>query len=767
MTSTYVPSELAALDHWLVWRLEEREGKATKVPYSARTGKLAKVNDPSSWSTLTEAQRRASQEPAFYAGIGFVITSEDGFVGIDLDKCRNPVTGEIALWAQAIVDELDSYAEVSPSGNGVHVWVKGVVPPGRRQSEIGGLYDQGRYLTWLGQPINGEIKPIAERTAELARIHARVFAPKPANGVTPTPIRPGLVDDGELIRRASAAKNGDKFRRLWDGDTSGHGGDDSGADLALCDALAFWTGKDPSAMDRLFRQSGLMRDKWDEKRPIGTYGSMTVAKAIEGTSETYRESRIGASQNGHATLPPKETAIEEAEGFPLTDLGNAERLVARHGDKLRYCGAWKAWLIWRETHWERDETNQVERYTKETVRSIYAEVSIVDDPQERKAISKHAVKSESEARIKAMISLASSEKTIPIEPSMLDADPWLFNVANGTIDLHTGELRAHRQSDLMTKLAPIVYNPEARLPLWEQFLCGATDSSAELMAFLQRAVGYSLTGSTREEKLFFVHGPSRTGKSTFLDAVKMVLGSYAAVADFETFLAQHNAGGPRQDIARLAGARFVMSIEVAEGRKLAEGLVKTITGGDEITARFLFGKEFEFRPSFKLWLAANSAPKARTDDDAIWNRIIRIPFDQVVPQEKRDPRVKLALRDAQIAGPALLAWAVKGCLAWQRDGLRIPQEVIASSEGYRLEVDRLASFMDDCCILDPEGWTWSSVLIEEYENWAKTTREKRPLRGKAFGDRLRARGCIAGRRPKGELGPTRGWQGIRMQEKDE
>ena len=242
----------------------------------------------------------------------------------------------------------------------------------------------------------------------------------------------------------------------------------------------------------------------------------------------------------------------------------------------------------------------------------------------------------------------------------------------------------------------------------------------------------------------------------------MILGDYGTSANFSTFLAQRDEDRPRQDIARLAGARFVLSLEVSEGRHLDEGVVKKVTGGDKTVARFLFGREFQFKPAFKLWLAANSSPKARTDDDAIWNRIVRIPFTHVVPTEKRDHRVKMTLGNAQRAGPALLAWAVKGCLAWQRNGLMIPAEVKASSEDYRLEVDGLAGFIEDCCVLETDGWVWSSVLIDEYDRWARANNEKKVLRGKSFGARLKARGCSSERREKGNLGAVRGWKGIRV-----
>ncbi len=289
-----------------------------------------------------------------------------------------------------------------------------------------------------------------------------------------------------------------------------------------------------------------------------------------------------------------------------------------------------------------------------------------------------------------------------------------------------GELREHRREDLITKLAPVEYDPEARLDLWDRFLAEATGGDQELMRFLQRAAGYSLTGETDEEKLFFVHGPAAAGKSTFLEALKAAMGDYAQTADFETFLARQQVGGPRNDVARLAGARLVISIEVDEGKRLAEGLVKTLTGGDTVTARFMYRESFEFKPQMKLWLAANHAPKVSDDDEAMWRRILRVPFERVIPKEKRDPKVKATLRDPEIAGPAILAWAVQGCLTWQREGLGVPPIVEQATSAYRLDNDPLREFFASCCVFGPTKTVTVSDLNNEYESWCNDNRERDP-----------------------------------------
>ncbi len=462
--------------------------------------------------------------------------------------------------------------------------------------------------------------------------------------------------------------------------------------------------------------------------------------------------------------PPAPIATPKpTEDFPLTDLGNAERLVAQHGADLRYCHPRQKWYVWTGTHWREDDTAAVERMAKATVRAIYAEAADETDDNRRAAIVKHARQSEASNRIAAMISLAESELGIPVLPSELDADPWLLNCKNGTLDLISGDLKPHSQTDLITRIAPVEHDPDARSDVWETFLETATDGNKELQAFLQRATGYALTGDTREEVLLFVHGPTGTGKSTFVEAVKSILGPYATTADFESFLARRENSGPRNDIAKLANTRLVTSVEVDEGKRLAQGLVKALTGRDTITARFLHQEFFDFLPTFKLWLCANHAPKVDNRDDAIWRRILLVPFVHSIPKDQRDPNVKATLRDPSASGAAILAWAARGCLEWQKHGLGVPPIVQTATENYRRSMDRLAGFIAECCVVDPQAQVKSSVIREAYEEWCKENGDNDLLRGTAWANQLRAYGCEQDR----GTGGIRVWRGIRLLLEDE
>jgi putative DNA primase/helicase len=452
---------------------------------------------------------------------------------------------------------------------------------------------------------------------------------------------------------------------------------------------------------------------------------------------------------------------KSAQRISLTDLGNARRLVRLFGKDIHYCHAWNQWMVWNGKRWQPDTTGEIQRIAKTTALSIYEGVAKGKDKDEREKLSAWATKSESERAITAMIRLAQSEPGIPIKPAELDANHYQLNCLNGTIDLRTGTLHRHRRRDLITKLAPVRFEARASNVTWQRVLNDATKSNSELEELMQRAFGYSITGDTSEEVLFLVHGPAATSKSTIIEAVKATLGDYALTADFETFIKRRDVGAPRNDIARLAGSRLVVSIEVDEGKQLAEGLVKMVTGGDTITARKLYQESFEFKPTFKLLLVTNHAPKVDPDDDAMWRRIRVIPMIHQVPEESRDPKVKAHLTNPTLAGPAILQWLLKGCLDWQRDGLKIPAVVQQATDEYRASQDSFADFVSECCILESDAWVSSEALRKAYERWSGEHEGRlngHSLTDPAFAKKLRRFGALA----KKGAGGVRGWRGIRL-----
>ena len=424
--------------------------------------------------------------------------------------------------------------------------------------------------------------------------------------------------------------------------------------------------------------------------------------------------------------------------FRLTDLGNAERLVDRHGADLRFVHLWNKWLAWDGKRWKIDACGEVERMAVETVRSIYAEAERAHDDNERKAIAKWAMASESRSRIEAMIALARSLQDIPARPDALDSAPWLLNVQNGTIDLRTGGLRPHRREALITKIAGCGYEPEADAPRFERFLREVLVED-DVVAFVRRFAGYSLTGSTRERAFAILWGRGKNGKGTLVELLRDVLGDYATNTDVETVLARKYSG-VGNDVAALRGARFVSAAEVEQGRALAESKVKNLTGQDTVTARFLFAEPFDFRPEFKLWLSTNNKPIIRGTDDAIWDRIRLIPFTRRFAGAEADTALPEKLR-AEL--PGVLAWLVAGCLEWQRSGLGEPERVITATSAYRAEMDTLAGFIEDECVVRPEAWVKFAELYAAYTRWCAEANEH-PEKKRPFGTLLTERGFEKG-----------------------
>ena len=439
-----------------------------------------------------------------------------------------------------------------------------------------------------------------------------------------------------------------------------------------------------------------------------------------------------------------------------TDLGNAERLKDHAGQDLRFVWAWDSWMVWDGRRWKRDPGGEITLRARDTVRALAAAGEGLDNDKERAAVLKHALRSESAGRLQAMVKLGAC--LLGSEPGAFDQQPYLLACRNGTVDLRTGALRQHRRGDLLTKVVAVDFDADARCPRWEAFLLEVMDGSAEMVAFLQRAVGYSLTGATVEQVLFLLYGTGANGKSTFTETLRALLGDYATQAEFTTFLAR-SSDSVRNDIARLVGARFVSASEAEGGRPLAEAVVKQMTGGDIITARFLFKEFFEFRPAFKVWLAANHKPSVRGTDHGIWRRIRLVPFTVTIPPERRDKRLPERLM-AEL--PGILAWAVRGCLAWQQEGLGVPPEVLAATDSYREEMDVLAGFLDEHCVVQEGAFVATKELYAAYATWAEGAGEKK-LSKKWLAMRLAERGFTSGRGLRG----VRGWRGLRLRRDDE
>ena len=487
-----------------------------------------------------------------------------------------------------------------------------------------------------------------------------------------------------------------------------------------------------------------------------------LAEQGYGEQKPRRQHRDGGGDG--ATGRKRADKLEPKDAIHLTDLRNARRIVQRHGEDLRFIFPWKTWLVWDGQRWAEDKTGEAVRRVKETIGALTRETAdrlkaardTGDD--EKIAIETAACRSllesvrkwEDARAIARSLELARSEPGVPALPPQLDADPFLLNVLNGTIDLRTGQLRPHRRDDLITKLAPVKYDEAATCPTWLKFLDRIMSGNRDLITYLQRVCGYCLTGDVSEQSLWFFHGAGANGKSTFLTTILAMLGDYAMQAVSDLLMVKHNESHPTER-ADLFGRRFVATIETEEGKRMAEALMKQLTGGDKMRARKMRQDFFEFAQTWKIVMAANHKPVVRGTDHAAWRRIKLVPFTVTIPDAEKDKRMPEKL---MAESPGILMWAVAGCLDWKRHGLAEPDEVRQATADYQAEQDVLAKFLTECCQFHPEVKTKASALYEAYQEFSGD----RFLTQHAFGDRLRLKGYES----KRGTGGSYFWHGIKL-----
>lgn len=465
------------------------------------------------------------------------------------------------------------------------------------------------------------------------------------------------------------------------------------------------------------------------KPPVSEYDSQAIFAVISGM--------------------PQSVFLTECSYQTDTDMGNAARFSMLYRDNVIYSHERKRWYLWTGKQWKEDIGGSVVQAAKDMVNLMR------ESFKDNEVRLKHAQKSQSCNSILSCLCLAQSEKGIPFALSKMDHDPWVINCLNGVLCLRTGQLKKVRREDYLSKLVPANYNPMAKSTLWSDFLQDTCQGDSDMIRYLQKAAGASIVGVNLEEQFYFISGPGGTGKSTFLETIETTLGDYAVMADFSTFL-QTKQTGPRNDIARLSGARMVISIEMERKKHMAQSLIKQLTGRDTVTARFLFKESFEFKPQFKIWLSANDCPVVDEDDDALWRRLIRIPFDHVIPREQRRPEVKSRLTDVRESGEAILAWLVEGCFLWQQEGLEPSARILDSIAEYRAAMNLFKDFFDEALEFDKASWCSAKALAEAYRKWTRENNEVVHAQ-RLLGLQLGRQGCEKARRHTGH-----GWTGVRI-----
>ncbi len=438
-----------------------------------------------------------------------------------------------------------------------------------------------------------------------------------------------------------------------------------------------------------------------------------------------------------------------------TDTMNATRLVKNHGADIRFVAERKThgWMVWDESRWATDTQSYIMELAKDTTARILDEARAVAEGQytlnhcTAGNLAQWAIESMDSGRLNSMVRLAQSDPLVVVSISDLDAHPYLLNCANGTVDLRTGELRDPTREDMLTKSTGIEYDPAATCPHWEEFISWAMQGDAELIEFMQLALGMSLTGDTTELLVFFLHGGGKNGKSVTLKVFRGILGDYALRVQSKLFEAtkfKSGSSAPSPDIAELKGKRFICTSEIEDGTKLATALLKDMTGDENMSGRFLYENIVEFKPEFKPWIAANHKPDVPAEDQAVWDRLRLVPFDARVDPDKVDTHLGDKLLDE---APGILAWAVRGCLQWQESGITVPAKVMEATADYRAEMDYFADYLDatrervnamttDAIANMALGAT---ALREHYNEWAKSN-EHEKLSQRAFTARMTGHG---------------------------
>lgn len=773
-----IPVDLKRRAQWVCHRFPN---KMPLCPRPEPNGKLppAKADNSLTWGTFEEAARAVAANDA--AGIGFELG--DGICGVDIDHCVEE--GEPNEFARGLIDRLQSYTEISPSGTGIHILCKGHLPDreGRRDSMLGlEMYDRARYFTVTGNIYcdeEGIPYPLRDCTQELDAIHREYLTHENARqiriGETPAagpqsvniesssaenptgrsehsrnpeaPVR--NLSDQEILDIAFRSRSGEEMRRLYDGDWDGAKyKSQSEADFAFASYLAFWFNCDMDRMDRVFRGSKLFRKKWD--RSVGggrTYGQYTLSHAVKGKDHTFvpvdRQRVRGKiplpdpppEPGGDSPAPPPppssersaepQKIVKDIKRYTLDDTGNAYRFRDAYYQDVKYNHIDQIWMIWTGRRWQEDQTGEIKRKADELLENLWKEAGPEGDREANEPLRKHVRRTRSSKAKKAMIEETQHLPGIPILPNELDRYKDALNVRNGIVDLKTGKLRPHDRRLKMSLLADVDYAEEAECPLWHKFLDDITLWDDELQLYIQRMVGYFLTGSTVEQCLFFLYGTGANGKSTFVNMVSSLFGDYTKNAQSETIMRvdRGNSSSARSDIARLKSVRLVTTSEPSGGCVLDEATVKTMTGEDMITARRLYREEFQFRPEFKIVMATNVKPIIKHSDHGIWRRVRMLPFEAQIPESQKDIHLADKL---QTEKAGIFQWALQGAVDWYREGMPVCRRVDEANNEYRMEMDKTKQFIEDCVVSATGCSIPSGKLYSVYRAWCSEHGERYP-----------------------------------------
>lgn len=726
-----IPLELRELNQWGIYKRSwnEQRGKWSKKPYDPFTGELGSSTNESKWSDFKTALSAVST----FNADGLAFYFKPPYIGIDLDDIGDDLErylqGDVENnLVYVFMNSTKTYSEISMSGKGIHIIGKAAIPGERRRKGNVEMYTEGRFFAITGNFFgnNEEINEIPE--IQMNFLYKRYLENET---VIKQDFSKSNWSDGndlsvnEIIQTAVNSSAGNRFRLFMDGGWEKIYDSQSEADLAFANDLAFWTAGDFQKMDEIFRMSSLFRDKYDQKRGKTTYGIGLLNKAISENTNHYTGKKTA---DDYFLSIPGITVDENkpTKFYSYDDTGNAERYLDLFGSFTKYSYVNKCWYFYNGKNWEQDNIGAVRKWVDQTIEIFKNEpVSIPKDATEDEekayieAKEKHLRRSRNNAGKEAMT--RELKHQVAILPEEFDSDDMLFNAQNGYLDLSNGILYEHDISKMFTRISNAEYTDKSDCPRWKLFLEQIFDNNTELIRYIQKAVGYSMSASIREQVMFILFGNGRNGKSVFLDIISEIMGSYAMGMQASSLMVkQGGSSGHNEDIARLNGARLVTSSEPNEGVRMDEGLIKQLTGGDKVSASYKGGHMFDYKPKYKIWLATNHKPIIRGNDDGIWRRLPLIPFTVQIPLDKVDKNLKEKLMREL---PGIFNWAVEGCLMWQREGLNPPADIQKATMEYRKEMDIIGAFIDECCETGPGYSIGATDLFKAYDKWARDMNE--------------------------------------------
>ena len=693
-----VPKTLVEIPRWLVWRAKPRgNGKVDKIPVSPLTGWPCNATDPECLTGFARAHDYALSNQNI-SGLGFSLCRELGIVGGDLDGCISD-DGKLSELAIELISTLETYFEISPGGRGLRFFGYTSLDKALINSKVGlEIYCEKRFVTITGNALEGTLFALEDIQEGIDHLLERYRRQPSASFPSFTVATTERTD--QALQRLDPDCGYNEWIRV--GMALKSTGDEKA--FNRFNNWSAWGDKYPGVKE--------CRDKWESFK---TDGGVTIRTLywMAGIDQSFAPDVEPHSLDRVLNSLPQCSSRKHL----LTDVGNVERFIDITGGNVRFVPGLDKWIIWSGARWE--AIPNVFEIARHIVRSICTESERETDDEKRRKIIQWGLKSQQKQRLDAMVDLARQSRDILLENTRLDATSHLLGVANGTVDLLTGDLLTPERERFITKSTAVPFDPESTCPRWEDFVLEIMDGDVVLAGFLQRLAGYALWGGNPEQVAVILYGTGSNGKSTFVSTLQEVLADYAKQIDPASLMAARhaNAGGPRDDLVRLYRVRLAVAVESGEGDQLDEGLIKMVSGGDKIYARGMYAKNgIEFIPEFLLMLATNHKPLIRGTDYAIWRRLVLIPFERSFREHERDSNLTETLKTEL---PGILTWMVDGCLAWKRDGLALPEKARLAIDAYRTEMDVLGDWIDDRCVIDPTAVIPVGDLFRNYREWCE------------------------------------------------